>query len=61
MHSHRYWAGYDQTWWTGSVLLRLPPDSKMSLTLVANYESYGGLSSWSHAQLSIVGYVRATL
>ena len=29
-----YWAGYDGSWWTASSLLRLPPNSKVSLSLV---------------------------
>ena len=53
---HRYWAGYDGYWWTGNTLLRLPADSHVDLTLVINYERYGGVAAFSHAQLSIVGY-----
>ena len=51
-----YWAGYDGNWWTASSFLRLPPNSKVSLSLALNYERYGGVPAWSHAQLSIVGY-----
>ena len=51
-----YWAGFDGTWWTASSLLRLPPNSTISLSLAINYERYGGVPAWSHAQLSIVGY-----
>jgi hypothetical protein len=51
-----YWAGFDGYWWTASSLLRLPPNSTVSLSLALNYERYGGLPAWSHAQLSIVGY-----
>ena len=51
-----YWAGYDGSWWTASSFLRLPPNSKISLSLALNYERYGNVPAWSHAQLSIVGY-----
>ena len=51
-----YWAGFDGYWWTGSVLLRLPPNSSIALSLALSYERYGGVPAWSHAQLSIVGY-----
>ena len=34
----------------------MPPNSTISLSLALNYERYGGLAAWSHAQLSIVGY-----
>ena len=51
-----YWAGFDGYWWTASVLLRLPPNSSIALSLALSYEKYGGVPAWSHAQLSIVGY-----
>ena len=51
-----FWAGYDGSWWTASSLLRLPPNSKISLSLALSYERYGSVPAWSHAQLSIVGY-----
>ena len=51
-----YWAGFDGFWWTASMLLRLPPNSSIALSLALSYEQYGGVPAWSHAQLSIVGY-----
>ena len=51
-----YWAGFDGYWWTANSMLRLPPNSSVALSLALNYERYGGLPAWSHAQLSIVGY-----
>ena len=51
-----YWAGFDGSWWTASLLLRLPPNSTIALSLALSYEKYGGIPAWSHAQLSIVGY-----
>jgi hypothetical protein len=51
-----YWAGFSGSWWTGNVLLHLPPRSLISLSLAINYELYGNVPSFSHAQLSIVGY-----
>jgi len=51
-----YWAGYDGYWWTVSALLRLPPNTTIPLSLAMNYERYGGVAAFSHAQLSIVGY-----
>jgi len=51
-----YWAGFDGYWWTANSLLRLPPNSMIDLSLALNYEQYGGLPAFSHAQLSIVGY-----
>jgi len=51
-----YWAGFDGYWWTANSLLRLPPNSTIALSLALNYERYGGVPAWSHAQLSIVGY-----
>ena len=50
------WAGFDGTWWAVNCLLRLPPNTKMKLSLGINYEKYGGVNAFSHAQLSIVGY-----
>ena len=44
-----------------SALLRLPPNSSVSLALAVNYERYGNVPAWSHAQLSIVGYSDAWL
>ena len=38
------------------MLLRLPPNSSIALSLALSYERYGGVPAWSHAQLSIVGY-----
>ena len=35
-----YWAGFDGYWWTASSLLRLPPNSTISLSLALNYERY---------------------
>ena len=49
------WADYNGRWWTASSLLRLPPNSKIDLTLAVNYELYGGVPAWSHAQLSVAG------
>ena len=49
------WAGYNGRWWIASSLLRLPPNSKIDLTLAVNYELYGGVPAWSHAQLSVAG------
>ena len=49
------WADYNGRWWTASSLLRLPPNSKVDLTLAVNYELYGGVPAWSHAQLSVAG------
>ena len=54
--TNAYWAGFDGYWWTASVLLRLPPNSSIALSLALSYEQYGGVPAWSHAQLSIVGY-----
>ena len=51
-----YWAGFDGYWWTANMLLRLPPNSSIALSLALSYELYGGVPAWSHAQLSIVGY-----
>ena len=51
-----YWAGFDGYWWAASLLLRLPPNSTIALSLALSYEKYGGIPAWSHAQLSIVGY-----
>ena len=51
-----FWAGFDGYWWTASSLLRVPPNSTITLTLALSYERYGGVPAWSHAQLSIVGY-----
>ena len=36
-----YWAGFDGTWWTVNCFLRVPPSSKISLSLAINYEKYG--------------------
>jgi hypothetical protein len=33
-----YWAGFDGSWWTASSLLRLPPNSTISLSLALSYE-----------------------
>lgn len=55
-NSDAYWAGFDGTWWTASSLIRLPPNSQITLYLAISYELYGGLRPYSHAQLSIVGY-----
>tara|TARA_B100000787_G_scaffold133309_1_gene102189 strand:- start:184 stop:387 length:204 start_codon:yes stop_codon:yes gene_type:complete len=38
------------------LLLRLPPNSTIALSLALSYEKYGDVPAWSHAQLSIVGY-----
>jgi len=54
--SSAYWAGYDGNWWTANVLLRVPSDSSISLSFAIAYEQFGGISAFSHAQLSIVGY-----
>ena len=54
--SEAKWVGFDGTWWTVNCLLRLPPQTKLPLSLGINYEKYGGISAFSHAQLSIVGY-----
>lgn len=51
-----YWADFDGFWWTANSLLRLPPNSSIDLSLALNYERYGDVPAWSHAQLSIVGY-----
>ena len=51
-----YWAGFDGYWWTVNCFLRIPADSKIDLSLAVNYEKYGTVSAFSHAQLSIVGY-----
>lgn len=51
-----YWAGYDGYWWTVNAFIRVPPDSSINLTLALNYETYGGVPAFSHAQLSIEGY-----
>ena len=51
-----FWADYGGYWWTANALLNLPPGTTLSLTLAINYERYGGVPAWSHAQLSIVGY-----
>ena len=51
-----YWAGFDGSWWTVNCFLRMPPDSTIPLTLAINYERFGGVSAFSHGQLSIVGY-----
>eukprot|EP00931_Biecheleriopsis_adriatica_P092531 TRINITY_DN66338_c0_g1_i1.p1 TRINITY_DN66338_c0_g1~~TRINITY_DN66338_c0_g1_i1.p1 ORF type:complete len:1036 (+),score=58.33 TRINITY_DN66338_c0_g1_i1:240-3347(+) len=51
-----YWAGFDGYWWTANSFLRLPANSSIYISLALNYEWYGGISAFSHAQLSIVGY-----
>jgi hypothetical protein len=51
-----YWSGFDGTWWTGNTYIVLPPGSTASLNFALAYEEYGGVSAFSHAQLSIVGY-----
>ena len=51
-----YWAGFDGSWWTANVLLRLPPNSSIALSLALSYEKYGGVPAWSQAQLSLVGF-----
>ena len=36
-----FWAGFDGYWWTVNCFLRVPPSSKISLSLALNYEQYG--------------------
>ena len=51
-----FWAGFQGYWWTVNCFMRIPADSTISLSLVVNYETYGGIAAFSHSQLSIVGY-----
>ncbi|GMH73712.1 hypothetical protein TL16_g06263 [Triparma laevis f. inornata] len=52
-----YWAGFDGSWWSGNAFFVLPGNSgDVELTFALSYEKFGGVSAWSHAQLSIVGY-----
>jgi hypothetical protein len=51
-----YWAGFEGYWWTVNCFLRLPANATIPLSLALNYEHYGGISAFSHGQLSIVGY-----
>jgi hypothetical protein len=44
------------SWWTLNLILRLPPASGLSFTLGIIYNRYGGVPSFSHAQLSLIGY-----
>ena len=43
-------------WWTFNFLLRVPASSTITLTLAVAYNHYGGVPSFSHAQLSLIGY-----
>ena len=52
-----YEAGYgggDVTWGTFNVLMRLPAKSYWSGDFAIAYNKYGGVASYSHAQLTIV-------
>ncbi len=42
-----YWAGFEGLWWTANLLLRLPPNSSIALSLALSYEMYGGVPAWS--------------
>ncbi|CAB9515166.1 Cohesin domain [Seminavis robusta] len=55
-HVDGFKSYYSGVWWTYNVFLRLPPKAKIDLQFKIVYEKYGGVSAFSHAQLSIVGY-----
>ena len=56
-----YEAGYGgaTTWATFNLFVRLPPRSHWSGDFAVAYNRYGGVPSFSHAQLSITGYTDA--
>ena len=57
-----YESRYDVTpaggvsWWTIVMTIRCPAQSQSTLTLALAYNQYGGIPSFSHAQLSLIGY-----
>jgi hypothetical protein len=49
-------TGGGNNWWTINMVLRLPPSTTTTLDFAIVYNKYGGVPSFSAAQLSLIGY-----
>lgn len=47
-------------WWTVNIIVHLPPNFSKDLSLALAYEKYRGVQSWSHSQLSLIGWSEST-
>ena len=48
--------GRGNNWWTLNTFVRVPAGAQITLELAVAYNQYGGVPSFSHAQLSLIGY-----